>query len=514
MKITIPPEAAGTVEALSQIGYSPHSAICDIIDNSIQAGANYIEVSTNPAEGWLEIRDNGSGMDNDEVREALIYGKRTKSSTSLGKFGIGLKTAATGLGRKVSVYSAKYNKEKEVPELTGTFILDTEHIKKENKWEAIRQETEPEVRKRFIRKHNNINTALEKIDPSYPKTECSGTVIRIEKLKNILGKEFQDRTGKPFHKAVKTFKDDLREHIGRVYANFLKGDANNKIFIEVDGKLADPISPLETAELIKELSFPVTGLKHSEELVAKIYKCHEETGVYLYREGRLIEFGRIMYGLKRDSRLVLVFDYSQNLDNIFPVDVQKSKVDPKLDSDIIDEITSFIKNARRLSPPPEIEVKPTAAPPTIKTRVIEAVIGEPISHKIEVTENPTKVDWEAEETPEGLFLDTDKGIVGGLPTKAGTYEVTAVAQNELGVTKEKLTIIVKEENNPVEDEDTTEIEPPVIGGEAKTEIVTPVSIEKRKANPNKVTKDDCIELLQSMEESKLEKAYNLLKSLV
>jgi len=460
MKITIPPEAAGTVEALSQIGYSPESAICDIVDNSVQAGASYIEINTNPAENWLEIRDNGCGMDNDEVREALIYGKKTSKSKSLGKFGIGLKTAATGLGKRVKVYSAKYNPVSEVTDMSGSFILDTDHIKKENKWEAIREETESDVKRRFYRRHNSIENFLTKKDPSHASLGATGTVIRIEKLKNLLGKDYQDRTGKPYQKAIKEFKERLREYLGRVYYHFLKDGAQGKIYIEFDGKLVDPVNPLDSASLVDSLTFSVPGVNYAEEVTAHVYKDAQDSGVYLYREGRLIEHGRLLFGIKRDSRVIVVFEYSENLDNVFTVDVQKSKVDPKLDSDIIDELAGIIKKMRKEKQESLPELEPVVVSPSNVTAQVE-----------EVTE--------AAVSPVSIPLsDVESSCRGDELKEVGCV----VGQSE-----------------PVQGNVTAE--------DTQKDIVQTTSCT------GPITLEECVTVLKSLDAARLQRAFELLKSL-
>ena len=73
----IVPFAPILVESTRSIGYSFEAAVADIIDNSISAGATGVSIdfqSNDPA--WLCIMDNGSGMTEEELINAMRYGAK------------------------------------------------------------------------------------------------------------------------------------------------------------------------------------------------------------------------------------------------------------------------------------------------------------------------------------------------------------------------------------------------------------------------------------------------------
>jgi len=402
MKITIPPQAAGTVRALSQIGYSPETAICDLIDNSIQAGATNIEVFQNIEENWMSIRDNGRGMIDQQIIDAFTYGKRTEDSHSLGKFGMGLKTAATSLGNRISIFSATRPEQAKDTDFSGTFTLDVASIELNDKWEIERTEIDTEAKKRFIRRHNQL--APEILPPGgHP---CTGTFLKIDKLKNVLGKEYQDRTSKPFYKAIKDFVKGLELYIGRTYYHYLK----DGIKISVEGKFVEPVNPLEKAEVFWETSYTLTGVKHEEELPIKVLKTQDETGVFIYRERRLIEAGRSNFGIKKDSCIAVLFEFTENLDNILEVDLQKSKIEHlKLDADIIDTIERKVKEARKEA----IAFEPL---PTPEEKPVDASQDAPIETPMQpVTDKPVSdtkpVITEQNETPTNPQEPEDRTVI-------------------------------------------------------------------------------------------------------
>ena len=108
-----PPSAACLSASMRDIGYSLETAIADLIDNSISAGASNIEIICDVASilPTLIILDNGRGMTEEELLIAMRHGTdspaRRRSSHDLGRFGLGLKTASFSQCRSLTVVSIK-----------------------------------------------------------------------------------------------------------------------------------------------------------------------------------------------------------------------------------------------------------------------------------------------------------------------------------------------------------------------------------------------------------------------
>ena len=94
------PHAAALIEGLRDIGYSLETAVSDIIDNSITAGAHRIQVITETYsdEPYIAIVDDGDGMAEDELIAAMRPGSRNplaaRDEPDLGRFGLGPKSAS------------------------------------------------------------------------------------------------------------------------------------------------------------------------------------------------------------------------------------------------------------------------------------------------------------------------------------------------------------------------------------------------------------------------------------
>lgn len=115
--IQLPINSVRLLEGLSRNGYTPASAICDIIDNSVQAQARnvYVEIGRekhvsdariNNVREYL-IVDDGIGMSREQMLNALALGSDADyEQHSLSKFGLGLKSASFSQGEVLEVISS------------------------------------------------------------------------------------------------------------------------------------------------------------------------------------------------------------------------------------------------------------------------------------------------------------------------------------------------------------------------------------------------------------------------
>lgn len=109
-----PPHPFALVEAMRSIGYTPPTALADLIDNSITAGAKNIRIRMSPPRsatlgGFVAVEDDGKGMSPNRLAEAMRWGGdgpgQPRRADDLGRFGLGLKTASISLGRRLTVAS-------------------------------------------------------------------------------------------------------------------------------------------------------------------------------------------------------------------------------------------------------------------------------------------------------------------------------------------------------------------------------------------------------------------------
>ncbi|MCM8612431.1 ATP-binding protein [Accumulibacter sp.] len=104
------------IEALRGLGYSTATALADLIDNSIAAGGNLVDIqfSWKGSASTIAVLDNGEGMDEGELDLAMRLGEKSpldqRAAHDLGRFGLGLKTASFSQCRRLTVASRKAGK--------------------------------------------------------------------------------------------------------------------------------------------------------------------------------------------------------------------------------------------------------------------------------------------------------------------------------------------------------------------------------------------------------------------
>src|SRR5439155_17703470 len=100
------PSARRLTRSLRDLGYDISSALADLVDNSIAAAARNIWIDTHfdGEYSWIRILDDGCGMTERQLREAMRFGtQREYREDELGRFGLGLKSASLSQCRRLTV---------------------------------------------------------------------------------------------------------------------------------------------------------------------------------------------------------------------------------------------------------------------------------------------------------------------------------------------------------------------------------------------------------------------------
>ena len=132
----MPPYAPTLMESTRAIGYSIEAAIADIIDNSVAATAEKIDIDFFPiGHSYISILDDGHGMSEEELIIAMQYGSRSpldeRDENDLGRYGLGMKTTASlSQCRILTVISKKDGK------VSGA-QWNLNHIKQAESWSLI-----------------------------------------------------------------------------------------------------------------------------------------------------------------------------------------------------------------------------------------------------------------------------------------------------------------------------------------------------------------------------------------
>lgn len=110
-RIEILPSPAALLRSLRGLGYSPETALADLIDNSLAAGAKHVRIvlAWRHGDPLVEILDDGAGMNFDRLVDAMRFGgdgpDAGRNDDDLGRFGLGLKTASLSQCRQMVVAS-------------------------------------------------------------------------------------------------------------------------------------------------------------------------------------------------------------------------------------------------------------------------------------------------------------------------------------------------------------------------------------------------------------------------
>ena len=188
------PDASRVMDGLRDTGYTFYTAIADVVDNSIAANATkiVIELQKNPENKLsLYIADNGHGMDVEGIENAMTYGSKKRDTVhSLGKFGLGLKTASTAFCRSLSLLSKTDSSDY----VKATWDLD--HVAEVGDWELLDGEI-----------------LDDEVDFLEDTTEGgAGTLVIWDKIDRLLQKDYKD-----FNSAFDRLVKKLSFQIGRAH---------------------------------------------------------------------------------------------------------------------------------------------------------------------------------------------------------------------------------------------------------------------------------------------------------
>lgn len=361
---SVAPSAARLTGSLRDIGYDFSSAVADLIDNSISAGANAIRVvmEFDDEDSRVFVCDDGEGMRRNETLEALRFGSRQEYDLGdLGRYGLGLKTASLSQGRSVTVVSRK----KSVNE-PNAYRLDLDLIAEYDDW--------------LVEKLNGGSSVVRARE--LLNGDC-GTIVIWEKLDRIL--PAKQSTGGWAKRRFDGLREKLKFHLSMVFHRFLAGEGTSRqIEMWVDGEPLAPWDPFqrqekESRELGHE-SFEVVagdqvGKVHLRrfilpsrnafsspeafEAASGPHKWNRQQGLYIYRANRLVQWGGWAGTRALDEHTKLArasVDFDTDLDDAFNINVAKMRValPPQLKQMLsrpISELCILANNAYRIDAP-------------------------------------------------------------------------------------------------------------------------------------------------------------------
>lgn len=347
-KRNAPPKAAAMVEALRGLGYTTETALADLIDNSISAGAKRIEIKFHweGEASWITIADNGRGMSDAELDKAMRLGEKNplhqRDMEDLGRFGLGLKTASFSQARRLTVLSHKNGETSCLRWDLDVLANDTQ-----GSWHLLEGADESSEGRLTL------------------PADCGhGTIVLWENIDRIVSGSFKE---KDFLELI----DRVERHLGMVFHRYLdrSGPYVELLINEQKVKLWDPFLSSHPATWRSPEAGIAGGasrvmaqafvLPHKDRLGDKEYidaggpeGWSSQQGFYIYRGRRLLVAGSWL-GLGRgrswskdeSHRLARIrLDIANSSDADWKVDVRKSAAHPPVG--LREQLTKLAEDTR------------------------------------------------------------------------------------------------------------------------------------------------------------------------
>jgi hypothetical protein len=382
------PDPVGLFNILASVGYRLPSAVADLVDNSISAGATEIDIHfPNPNLGgrWLCVRDNGKGMTAVGLRQAMRVGnRRAYGGNDLGKFGYGLKGASWSQADCLTVVSRSADDGD-----TSVRTWDKDHLVRSGRWETL---TDP-VEQRFAEQTAILET---------------GTVVLLTKMRPP-SEVPTVRDVEPYTVEV----TQLREHLELVFHRFLEGSAKGReqLTIRINGeplvgnnpmghplcKPYDPrtitindddpatkavltvratITPNEDEVERHHAGEGAEAQRQARDRISLGGRWNETQGLYFYRVDRLIKWGgwEGAFAVDEKTKLLRVaVDFDRKADEALQVNISKQEI--RLPVTVSGYLKNIVKDPRaearlryrrpgaRTPPAPPTGPAQTPAPP-------------------------------------------------------------------------------------------------------------------------------------------------------
>lgn len=329
----LPPNASFLSASMRDLGYSFETAIADLIDNSISASANNIEIFcvSNTESPYLAIIDNGNGMNREEMVDAMRHGssnpKEERANDDLGRFGLGLKTASFSQCKCLTVVSSRKGQR-----CSAEWNLDV--IDEKNDWLLS------------IPNKDEISTL-----PLIERLNETGTLVLWRNLDRL----FEGKSGLKRQEIVNEKIDVLEKHLSLVFHRFLSGEMRRreKLTISINGHNVESFDPFcrknSATQILPDETVRINGrvvriqpfiLPHHSKLSAKEHYFYQERsnfmsnqGAYIYRNGRLMAWGdwfRLIPKTEATKLARIQIDFPNSLDKVWEIDIKKSRAAPPL----------------------------------------------------------------------------------------------------------------------------------------------------------------------------------------
>jgi hypothetical protein len=343
----IPPRASAVLQSLRAVGYDLPTAVADILDNSLAAGASHLGVDLrfDGSNSHVRIEDDGGGMTGGGLDAAMRLGSMNPSavraSTDHGRFGLGLKTASFSQCKRLTVRT----RTKGGPLETRSWDLD--HVETFDVW-ALRVGTWD------VSSEARLGTIPE---------DGHGTIVLWEKLDRVVEQPKHPSAHADFDRKIL----ETRDHLSLVFHRLIDA-TNSPLDIRVNGTRLEGWDPLFSRH-------PQTRQKQTTKLALggsaiQVYPyiippesrlapedarraagprgwlAHQ--GFYLYRNRRLLVTGGWLGLARKDPQCSLArirLDVDNRLDDLLRIDVRKARA--RIPDQVRERVQKIVDKTRK-----------------------------------------------------------------------------------------------------------------------------------------------------------------------
>jgi hypothetical protein len=330
------------IKSIAEQGYSLESSLADLMDNSISANADKIEVLVKMDQEpfTLFVADNGIGMDEETLKASMQFPSKSpeekRDTYDLGRFGLGMKTASFSQTRCFTVLS----KKKGVEKYCGR-TWDVNYLEKIGKWRLL-VNTQEEIAE-IIQKYRSLSEGhLNRFD----NFDANTIVVwnGLYKFENYLEDDYRQSALK------KQISEVTTDYLSLVFHRHMERKVN-PLRIRINNNLITPFNPFPThlsdfrpieykqkqfsTDTIKIEGFVLPSRSIDESHSNSIWTTKNRSlmdmeGIYIYRTDRLIHFGGWNGLIKKAPRLQLArlrVDIGNSVDHLLHLNVAKSQVE-------------------------------------------------------------------------------------------------------------------------------------------------------------------------------------------
>jgi hypothetical protein len=289
----------------------------------------WITFHWNGPNSWIRVDDDGAGMTEEQLVEAMRPGSRSpideRDSGDLGRFGLGLKSASFSQCRLVTVRTRAESQE------VATRVWDLDYVVATREWRLL-QQADQESESRLaadVTKSHGTSILWGRLDRVVDESPTADAAAMDRFL--MLQERTERHLAMTFHRFLEpptSLRIHINGHLVEAWDPFLRTEASTQQ-LQVEtlrlGGTPIPVQPFVLPHFSK-----LSTLAHQR--AAGPGGWNAQQGFYVYRNRRLLVAGSWLgLGLQKEEHYKLArirIDLPNTLDQLWQIDVRKASATP------------------------------------------------------------------------------------------------------------------------------------------------------------------------------------------